>query len=244
MTEASLEQGLAAARQEHLVPGREIHLQDVRGHRFCEVGLITGTNQDNAIANIWNTTGACEPAPEQFDALDADLIARENGAVRAWLNPVRQWMFDRLDIREVGDDRTFEDITGTWMAAVGAASLMDTADRGSYQPEYAYSTGDVTFSGGSEVYLLDAPDGEVFVMQSFSPRLDPTSRETDLAHLYTRLDLPEGWRFRAERLDEDMEVLSNPDSLAHVLHDDLDNVYLGSDLGRAFSQLVPEDSLW
>ena len=57
MTEASLEQSLAAARQEHLVPGREIHLQDVRGHRFCEVGLITGTNQDNAIVNIWNTTG-------------------------------------------------------------------------------------------------------------------------------------------------------------------------------------------
>ena len=164
--------------------------------------------------------------------------------MRAWLNPVRQWMFDRLDVREVGDDRTFEDITGTWMGAVGAAGLMESADRGSYQPDYTYSTGAVTFSGGSEVYVLDAPDGEVFVMQSFSLRLDPALGEGDLARLSTWLDLPDGWRFRAERLDEDMEVLSNPDSLAHVLHDDLDNVYLGSDLGRAFSQLVPEDSLW
>src|SRR4249920_3338966 len=98
MTEASLEQNMALARHEHLVPGREIHMQDMRGYRFCEVGLITGAGQDNAIANIWNTTGACDPTPEQFDALDADTIASENDALRAWLNPVRHWMFDRLDV--------------------------------------------------------------------------------------------------------------------------------------------------
>jgi hypothetical protein len=64
MTDASLEQNMTAARQEHLVPGREIHLRDMRGYRFCEVGLITGTSQDNAVANIWNTTGAWDPTPE------------------------------------------------------------------------------------------------------------------------------------------------------------------------------------
>ena len=94
MTEASLEQNLAAARREHLVPGREIHMQDMCGYRFCEVGPVTGTSQDNAIANVWNTTGACDPAPEQLDALDVDAIARDNSALRAWLNPVRSWMFD------------------------------------------------------------------------------------------------------------------------------------------------------
>ncbi len=52
MTQPSLEQNMAAARHEHLVPGREIHMQGMRGHRFCEVGLIAGTGQDNAIANI------------------------------------------------------------------------------------------------------------------------------------------------------------------------------------------------
>jgi hypothetical protein len=45
MTEASLEHNLIAARDEHLVPGREIHMQDMRGYRFCKVGLITGTNR-------------------------------------------------------------------------------------------------------------------------------------------------------------------------------------------------------
>ena len=77
MTEASLEQNITAARHEHLVRGREIHLQGMRGYRFYEVGLITGSSQDNAIANIWNTTSACDPTPEQLDALDADALARD-----------------------------------------------------------------------------------------------------------------------------------------------------------------------
>lgn len=243
MTEASLEQNMTAARHEHLVPGREIHLQDMRGYPFGEVGLITGTSPDNAVANIWNTTGACDPAPGQFDALDADTIARENGAARAWIGPERHWMFDRLDVPEAGDDKAFGGITGTWVGVVGAATLLQAADEGSYDPRYIYSRNTFTFNSGSEVYLLDAPDGEVFVMQSCTRHRDPALSEGELAHLYRRLDLPGGWGFRAEMLDQDLDVSANPDNLAHVLQDNLDNAYLGSDVGRAFSQLTPQDSL-
>jgi hypothetical protein len=244
MTEASLEQNMKAARHEHLVPGREIHMQDMRGYRFCEVGLITGTSQDDAIANIWNTTGACDPTPEQFDALDADTIAHENGAVRAWLNPVRHWMFDRLDVTQAGNDKTFGGITGTWMGVAGAATLMQAAVQGSYQPGCIYRGNTFTFNKGSEVYLLDAPDGEVFIMQSFTQHWDPALSENDLAHLGGRLDLPGGWGFRAETLDRDLEVSSNPDNLAHLLQDNLHNVYQGSDAGRAFSDLCQEYERW
>jgi hypothetical protein len=244
MTEASLEQNMAAARREHVVPGREIHMQDMRGYRFCEVGLITDTSQSSAVANIWNTTGACDPEPAQFDVLDAEAIARENGVRLAWLSPARHWMFDRLDVWEAGDDKTFGEITGTWIGVVGAAPLMQAGHQGSYDPGYIYSNSTCTFSTGSEVYLLDAPDGEVFIMQSVARHLSPTLSDGDLAHLYRRLDLPDRWGFRAEMLDQDLEISSNPDNLAHVLEDRLHNVYLGSDAGRAFSQLVPQDSLW
>jgi hypothetical protein len=245
MAEASLEQNVTAARHEHLVPGREIHIQDVRGYRFCEVGLITGTSQDNAIANIWNTTGACDPTPEQFDTLDADTIARENRALRAWLDPVRHWMSDRLDVWEAGDDRTFGSITGTWTVVVGAAAVMQPTAQGSYDPGYVYSTNTFAFNRGSEVYLLEAPDGEVFVMQSFTRHWDPALSEDNLAHLAGRLDLPAGWGFRAEVLDHDLEVSSvMHDNLAHVVQDNLHNVYQGSDVGRAFSQISPEDGQW
>jgi hypothetical protein len=242
MTDASLEQNLTAARQEHLVPGREIHMTDLRGHQFCEVGLITGTSPDNAIANIWNTTGACDPVPEQLDVLDPDAIARENGALRAWLDPVRHWMFDRLDVWEAGDDRAFGDITGIW---TGVAAMTQPVIAGTYDPAYLYRNNAVTFSRGSEVYLLEAPDGEVFIMQSFIPRRDPAVGEDSLAHLASHLDLPPGWGFRAETLDHDLEVTSaRHDNLAHVVQDNLHNVYQGSDVGRAFSQLCPEDGQW
>lgn len=82
------------------------------------------------------------------------------------------------------------------------------------------------------------PDGEVFVMQY----ADPTLSEHDLAHLGGRLDLPEGWGFRAEMLDQDLEVSSSKNNLAHVLSDNLDNVYQGSDVGRAFSPPFFADS--
>jgi hypothetical protein len=245
MTEASLEQNMTAARREHLVPGREIHMQNMRGYRFCEVGLITGTSQGNAIANIWNTTGACEPAPGQFDALDADAIARENGAMRAWLNPVRHWMSDRLDVWEAGDDKAFGSITGTWTGVVGAATVTQAAVQRGYDPGYVNSTSTFAFNRGSEVYLLEAPDGELFVMQSFTRHWDPAQSEDNLVHLADRLDLPAGWGFRAKVLDHDLEVSSAMhDNLAHVVQDNLHNLYQGSDVGRAFSQLSPEDGQW
>lgn len=245
MIEASLEQNMTAARHEHLVPGLEIHMHEMRGCRFCEVGLITGTSQDNAVANIWNTTSACDPTPEQFDALDADAIARENGALRALLNPVRHWMVDRLDVWEAGDDRSFGTITGTWMGVVGAATVMQATVQGVYDPGYVYSSNTFAFNRGSEVYLLQAPDGEVFVMQSFAEHSNPTLSEGNLAHLAGLLDLPAGWGFRAEVLDHDLEVSSaRHDNLAHLVQDNLQNLYQGSDVGRAFSQLSPEDGQW
>jgi hypothetical protein len=245
MNQTSLEQNLTAARDEHVVPGREIHMRDLRGSRFCEVGLITRTSEDNTIANIWNTTGSCEPTPEQFDALDADTIARENGALRAWLNPVRSWMFDRLDVWETGDDKTFGGITGTWVGAADAATMMQATVQGSYYPGYIYRNDTFTYNKGTQVYVLDAPDGEVFVMQSFTQHWDPALREDNLAHLASRLDLPSGWGFRAEMLDRDMEVsTASHDNLAHVVQDNLHNVYQGSDVARAFSELCRKDSLW
>jgi hypothetical protein len=245
MTEASLEQNMTAARREHLVPGREIHLQDMRGHLFCELGLITGTSVDNAIANIWDTTGASDPTPEQFDALDADAIARENGARRAWVNPGRTWMFDRLDVSEAGDDKSFGGMTGTWMGMGAAATMMQATVEGGYSPGYIYRNYTFTFNQGSKVYMLDAPDGEVFVMQSFTRHFDPTLSEDNLAHLASRLELPSGWGFRAETLEWDLQVSSaKHDNLAHVLQDNLHNIYQGSDVGRAFTELCPKDSRW
>ena len=123
--------------------------------------------------------------------------------------------------------------------------MMQPTVQGSYDPGYIYRNYSFTFNQGSKSYMLDAPDGEVLVMQSFTQHSDPTLSEDNLAHLASRLDLPSGWGFRAETLDWDLEVSSaKHDNLAHVLQDNLHNDYQGSDAGREFTQLCPQDSRW
>jgi hypothetical protein len=52
-----------------------------------------------------------------------------------------------------------------------------------------------TFNQGSEVYLLDAPAGEVFIMQSFTAHWDESLTKDNLAQLGSKLTMPDGWEF-------------------------------------------------
>ena len=122
--------------------------------------------------------------------------------------------------------------------------MMPATGQGSYYPSYVHRNTTFTFNSGSKVFVLDAPDGEVFVMQSFTRHWDPTLSKDNLAHLSRSLDLPGGWGFRVELLDQDLEVSSNPDNLAHILQDNLHNGYQGSDVARAFSLLCRENERW
>lgn len=236
METMTVEQNTESSRQEHLIAGREIHMENMRAYRFCEIGLITGTSQDNAVANIWNTTGVFDPTPEQFATLDAYVLARQTQSLTVWLNPVRHWMFDEFDVWEVGNDRDFGGITATWMGVVGAEVMMKATVHGSYFPGYIHRNNAFTFNEGSEVYLLDSPDGEVFVMQSFTALFDGSLTKDNLAQLGTKLAVPDGWAFRAKTLDRDLKVSTvETGHLAHVLQDNLHNTYQGSDGGNAFN---------
>ena len=147
-------------------------------------------------------------------------------------------MFDEFDVWEVGDDRDFGGIKATWMGVVGAEDMMKATVHGSYYPGYIYRNNAFTFNEGSEVYLLDAPDGEVFIMQSFTAQFDESLTKDNLAQLGSKLTLPDGWAFRAKVLDRNLEVSTAATGhLAHVLQDNLHNTYQGSDGGKAFSYL-------
>ena len=53
---ATLEQNMAASEKQYVVPGKVMHVADMNNYPFCEIGLITGTSESNAVLNIWNTT--------------------------------------------------------------------------------------------------------------------------------------------------------------------------------------------
>ena len=84
---------------------------------------------------------------------------------------------------EAGGEQAFGGITASWMGAAEASTmkLADSAD--GYHSAYMYRNGTVTFDAGGQAYVLDAPDGEVFLMESFIRHWDAALSEDNLAHL-------------------------------------------------------------
>ena len=85
----------------------------------------------------------------------------------------------------------------TWMGVVDVATLQKAIIGGNYFPGYIHRDNSYTYNQGSEVYLLDAPDGEVFVMQSYNAHTDQglaaeeqPCRPRRQAHAATRLEVP------------------------------------------------------
>ena len=239
MTEATVtaQQNMDSSHKEHWIPDRKISMDHMRGHRFAEVALFTGTSPENAVADFYNSTGVDDPTLSRFAKLNQEELAKENQAIGAFLNPPRYWMFDEFRVFEVGEDLKFDGIDMTWMGVVDVASLKKAIIGGAYFAGYIHRDNSYTFNTGSEVYLLDAPDGEVFIMQSYNAHTDEgLAAEETPATLGSRLALPEGWTFRVKTLDRDLVVSQEKTGkMAHVLQDDLLNRYQGSDGGKAFS---------
>ncbi len=234
---ATVEENIAKTKAAYYTPGKEVHLTDMKGeYRFCEVGLITGTSKANAVINIWNSTGSGDCSPEQFAALDAEKMKDEFDVQKIWLNPSRHWTFDEFWAYEIGVEKTFGDVKALWMGVLGAEETMKVTVKGSYYPAYIYRNTQFKFNKGSKVHLLDAPDGEVFVMQSYTHHFDERVTKDSLDNLGDILKLPEGWKYRAVVLDREFIInQKKTNHLAHVLQDDLHNTYQGSDGGKAFN---------
>jgi hypothetical protein len=83
---------------------------------------------------------------------------------------------------------------------------------------------------------LDAPDGEVFVTQSFTNFRQKEVTIDNIRNQGSVLTLPPGWKFRSVVLDRDLIVnQKRTNGLAHVFQDDVLNAYQGSDGGKALS---------
>ena len=65
-------------------------------------------------------------------------------------------------------------------------------------------------------------------MQSYASEVDPKLSFDQLSQLGSRLKLPAGWTFEAKTLDQDLTVdPRNANGLAHIIRDELHNVYEG-----------------
>jgi len=204
-------------------PPRFTYPDGIRDVRYCEVVLLKA-DTDGLYAEVWNTMGRSECPQDEWEAIDTAAIAAEYGAATALANGPRYWTLDRIDATmQLTAPVT---IFGTLEMFLGA-----TVDLGTGLPSTTpYTQRPVArdtvffFDAGSEVYELTDPDGAVYVMQSYSQKLDPTLSADQLAGLGARLKLPAGWTFSTRVLDAELEV-RDVDGVAVVVQDDFENTY-------------------
>lgn len=194
---------------------------DVFGRRYGEV-LLVRVGESGPEATVYNSFPLNDCPADLWEALDAAAIAKANGAVAALLNGPRYWLMSHIEKRagEPQPTRSFGGIEMVEQATVALSSpnpqpyTVNKVDRGAV----------FTFDAGRPVFELVDPDGQRWVMQTFSQIVDRNLTLEDLAGLGSRLTLPQGWRYETRMLARPL-TLDTTDRVAHVLADDLTNSY-------------------
>jgi haloalkane dehalogenase len=199
--------------------------EQMHGARYGEVLLVMG-RLNRIEATVYNTVGLNDCPDDLWRTLDTDAIKKAYRARAVILNGPRYFLMDKISIADPGEE--LFDFGGLQMRRLATVplkltSLLGGLRRQPYSEQPVRRTTVYVWDKGREVYELVAPDGRTYVMQSYSLQVDPTLTEAALPTLGTRLQLPEGWCYRARRLEEEWAL--QVDGEARVVQDELENSY-------------------
>lgn len=203
----------------------------LRDQRYCEI-IPTVRDKATMVSYVYNTLGFNDCPQDAWATLTEDMINEEYGAEATKLNGPRWWTLDF--IVGSGESATGETFTfgGDGGLEMGLRATLETkigeptvGDQ-SYVPNVVARDTVFTFLAGEPVFELTDPDGNVYMMQSFTTQVNADLTYDSLATLGDSLALPEGWSYSTRVLDEDYD-LSTADTggQAYVVNDELLNSY-------------------
>lgn len=204
-----------------------LRVEDARAHPQGELFFMKG-EPGHYEAVVYNTIGLNRCPVELFEAIDVEALRAETDSALVWKNPRRFWMMDHLSFELAGEPAEFQGLAFNCVAKMHMPAAFDPAQGQSgmaYTPLQIGRVSIYEYVAGHEAYLLRSPDGITWVLQTYTNHIDGSLGEADLPRLGERLHLPEGWAFRARTLDRDL-VLDTA-GLAHIVPDDLENMYQG-----------------
>jgi hypothetical protein len=195
--------------------------------RYCEIFLVNLQGTTGTV-EVYNTVGLNLCPASQWDAMDTARLKAEHKVFAVILNGPRYWT---TDSGKGGSSASPTVVTIGGMDTRKVAELKGTlADLAKLQAgAKPYTSGTVLrdnswiFKAGREVYELVAPDGKVYIMQSYSQQVDRAQSAKDLPGLAARLKLPAGWSFRARKLAATLEIKAT--GKATMVQDELKNSY-------------------
>jgi haloalkane dehalogenase len=197
---------------------------NMRGARYGEIFVITG-HLNHMRGSVYNTLGLNDCPQEQWNALDPDEIKKEANARAVVMNGPRYFMMDQASNENPGEVVSFGGLQFRKLGTIRIplTSMIGGMKRKPYTEHTIERTTTFVFSAGKPVYELVAPDGTVYVMQSYALIVDPALTEESLATLASRLKLPEQWHYRVRTLDQ--EYVMQATGEVQVIQDDLENTY-------------------
>jgi hypothetical protein len=208
-------------------------IADLRDYRYEEIDLFARDPLKKVLyVSTYNTTGqnagedTRDSAPKAIaQGVDPKKIAKQYQAVQAWISPPRYWTLDWLSDR-VGAVRSFAGLDAAWMGNSLAHSAAASGKSGStaYRGVLVARTAVEGFKKGSQVYLLDDPKGRTWVMVAYTDKESPGLTIDKLDSLGDVLKLPQGWKFRTQRLEKEL-ILEPKAGFTPVIEDDLENIY-------------------
>lgn len=202
----------------------------MNGFRYCEILLTFEDDNDTQVTEVWGTQGVGPCLDESWYAIDPETLKVELEATAVRMNGPRYFVVDGAvetapptgveSTSSVQEIRTYGGIDMQQLATISGADAVE----GPYQETLVERTVTWTFNPGTEIYELVDPNGDSYVMQSYSLIQDRNMSAGDLATLGSRLDLPDGWTYRARTLQELLEI-GLTDGGAIVIQDEFENSY-------------------
>ncbi len=216
----------AASAAASTVPSSSQELRDVR---YCEV-IPAITDGNTVYSTVYNTLGYNNCPERQWKDLTEDIVNSEFGSQSSQLNGPRHWVIDYAQqpsapapVNGVPTTFTFggieTGIRGQLATPVGTP-LVGNQD---YVVNTVKRNTVWTYLQGTMVYQLTDPDGNVYVMQSYSTQVNPALSLPELPTLAQTLSLPTGWTFTTQTLDQQLNLVTG--GTAYVVNDDFANSY-------------------
>lgn len=197
------------------------HLAPMRNARYCEIVL----SQSLTRFVIYSTWGFNHCPSKQWAQLTEENVKQTTNATHVHLSGPRYWLIDgaeKTDLIRV-TPKNFDGIT-LGESGVLRLNFFDLLKaKQPYRIHHVERQTTWIYQADKPVYELISPQGQVFVMQSYSTQKAPQTLQS-LATLGKRLHLPAGWAFKQGIL-RTTTSLPTVNNIAQVLQDEFANTY-------------------
>lgn len=207
----------------------EIYTENLIDYRYCEIVLFDGDLRTLELeGEVWGTQGVTECDQQLWDDLDAEAIADDEGVKAVKLNGPRFVLFSASLVKEkAGEEPPHKFFGGLEMQHLATLNIDLSYGVSPYQARRVERNTTFYWDAGQEVFILSDPEGNHFIMQSYSHIIDNTLTLENLPNLLSdgKIELPNNeWNYSSITLTEPLEVSTDFGS-TYVIQDNLENTY-------------------